>query len=115
MKMLWCWRCRQEMPMLEEHEYAHAFRLYGECFEQIKQCRKTGGVPLTGAIMEDSFHPLRKWYEALTGFARCHHHAIMHHRLSDFGPPCRVCGKPLRSPRAKMCAACGSSVGVPTR
>jgi len=34
--------------------------------------------------------------------------ALWHHRLSQLGPSCRACGKPLRTVRAKFCAECGT-------
>jgi predicted amidophosphoribosyltransferase len=30
--------------------------------------------------------------------------------LSLFGPACGGCGKPLRTPRATLCAECGAEV-----
>jgi hypothetical protein len=95
------------MPMLNEVEYAEAFRLYGECMKNTKEFRQKWGVPLENASIDERFRPIRHWYEVLTGFSNCHQNAIMHHRLSLMGNPCGACGKPLRSPRANICAACG--------
>ncbi len=30
MKILWCWRCKMDMPMLDRDEAARALQLYGE-------------------------------------------------------------------------------------
>lgn len=94
--------------MLDEQEYAEAFRLYGECMTGAKEFRLRSDVPLADSNPRQRFAPLRAWHERLSGFPDCHENAIMHHRLADFGEPCRACGKPLRTPRAKRCAACGS-------
>jgi DNA-directed RNA polymerase subunit RPC12/RpoP len=107
MKLLWCWRCGKEMPMLDEQEYTQASRLFGECATATKEFRQHRHVPLDSAISERDFRPIRDWHKQLTG-ADCHRDAIMHHRLASLGDPCRICGKPLRSPRAKMRAACGA-------
>jgi hypothetical protein len=32
MKILWCWRCRMEVPMLEEEEGKKAYELYSAGF-----------------------------------------------------------------------------------
>jgi len=94
--------------MLDEQEYAEAFRLCGECMRATKEFRRQWNVPLEKCNLEERFAPVRKWYERLTGWPECHANAIMHHRLSLLGEPCRACGKPLRSPRATFCAACGA-------
>ena len=94
--------------MLDEQEYTEAFRLYGECMNATKEFRQRWNVPLANASIDERFRPIREWYEQLTGVPGCHANAIMHHRFSDLGNPCRVCGKPLRSPRAKLCAGCGA-------
>jgi hypothetical protein len=46
-------------------------------------------------------------YERMTGMRETNANAIMHHRASIYGPPCIICGKPLRTPRAAKCMSCG--------
>jgi len=96
--------------MLDENEFAEASRLYRECAADIKDLRRRAAVSLEDAGTADRFRPLRDWYRNLTGVPDCHQDAILHHRLSLIGPACRACGKPLRSPRAQRCAACGEPV-----
>jgi hypothetical protein len=59
-----------------------------------------------GSIRERMFGPLLREYERITGFHEENPNAIYHHALSMYGPPCANCGKPLRTPRAKMCGTC---------
>ena len=47
-------------------------------------------------------------YNQITGFGETNPDAIWHHRASLYGPPCHLCGKPLRTPEARFCAACGA-------
>lgn len=47
-------------------------------------------------------------YHELTGFAETNSNAVWHHVIALYGPPCAHCGKPLRTPRARLCAACGA-------
>src|SRR5579884_138403 len=92
MRMLWCWRCRMEIPMLDEDEY-----------RQVMSVRGSG----TGNLHERQFGPVLREYERITGFHETNPNAVYHHLLSLYGPPCSNCGKPLRTPRARFCAACG--------
>jgi hypothetical protein len=94
MQMLWCWRCKAELPMLNEEEYAEMWALYGAGMQATKESR------------EECFRPFRMRYQELTGMAESNHNAIMHHRLSLYGLPCARCKKPLRTPKAKLCGAC---------
>jgi len=84
--------------MLDEYEYAIAYRLYGEAFKTRRN----------GISWEDSYQPLLKFYEEVTGFEETEPNAIMHHRIAQYGPPCENCGKPYRTPKASFCAACGN-------
>jgi len=106
MKMLWCWRCKCEMPMLDESEYAEIFTLYGQGMRATKEFRIKWNLPLDQARPEERMRPLLTRYEQMTGYKETVANAVMHHRLSMYGPPCNRCGKPLRTPRAKLCGAC---------
>ena len=82
--------------MLDEPEFEAIERLYGQAFGA------------KGGTIDERFEPVRREYERLTGFVNCHQNAVMHHRLSLYGPACGACGKPLRTPQARHCAACGA-------
>jgi hypothetical protein len=92
MKMLWCWRCRTEVLMLDDQE-----------FERASVLLNTG---TRGNYKEEMFGPLLREYERITGIAETNPNAIYHHVLSMYGPPCRKCAKPLRTPRARLCSSC---------
>ena len=47
-------------------------------------------------------------YETLTGVRETNPLALWHHRASFYGPPCRECGIPLRTPQASPGVACGA-------
>jgi hypothetical protein len=94
------------MPMLDEQEYAEISQLYSEGIKATKEFRERWNVPLKGASVEMRFEPVRRRFEELTGMRESNENAIMHHRLSLYGPPCNRYGKPLRTPRAKLCGAC---------
>lgn len=99
MKNLWCWRCKMEVPMLDEEEYTVAWKLYTDAFQA------------KGKTRYERFKPLLDYYKEVTGFEESEPNAIMHHRISQYGPPCGNCGKPYRTPQASLCAACGNKRG----
>jgi hypothetical protein len=82
--------------MLDEEEFAFV--------NQPRQDATTGPI-------KDRLALVCARYEQITGMPETNHIAIHHHRISLYGPPCKVCGKPLRTPEAAFCAACGQAVG----
>ena len=92
--------------MLDEVEYLEVYRLYGEGMSAAKEYRQKSGLPAQGMEREIRFKPLLDRYEQMTGIRETNPNAVMHHRLSLYGPPCLRCGKPMRSPNAKLCGSC---------
>jgi len=39
MKIIWCWRCKMDVPMLHDEEFKKAKELYGLGFKNIKPDR----------------------------------------------------------------------------
>jgi hypothetical protein len=79
-----------------------------EEFERVSFLRNKMGSRSDQA--ESMFGPVLCEYQRITGFRETNPNAIYHHVLSMYGPPCAKCGKPLRTPRAKVCGACMAPV-----
>jgi len=96
------------MPMLDEAEFAVVFGLYRDALRLHKQVEGQEEHPRRGSTLQELYKPCLDEYERLTGFHESNPNAVIHHRLSLYGPPCRACGKPLRTPQAAKCMACGA-------
>lgn len=95
--------------MLDEEEWARLEPLLITSIENIQRYRRQHGVPLDAVPIPDMYWPALSLFQSITGVADIEPQALWHHRRSDLGPECAHCGKPLRSPQAKLCAACGTS------
>ncbi|WP_196787304.1 hypothetical protein [Burkholderia stagnalis] len=105
-KTIYCWRYKIDVSMLTEDEW---LLVNPEAvFDQIKRYRKETGVTLAEAYRSNTGLPALAAYERITGFRETNANALMHHRLKLYGPECTTCGKPLRTPIASFCAACGA-------
>ncbi len=96
MEIKYCWRCKMDVPMLDDEEYAIASKLYAKGIKVLKKDR------------QERFKELLDYYNDLSGFGETEPNAIMHHSLEEIGSDCEKCGKPYRTPKAKLCAACGN-------
>jgi len=104
---LFCWRCQMEIPMVTDEEWQRIAPYLRNATKQIKQYREEHGCSLAEANRYGFGNQALAVYQEITGFAETNSNALFHHRISGHGPPCQACGKPLRTPKAKLCAACG--------
>ncbi len=98
--------------MLDKTEYA---QLHSDAMRATQEFRAQHRLPLTGLSSEERFRPVLDLYEQLTGFRETNVNAVMHHRLALYGPPCTICGKPLRTPQASRCMVCGAGAPLSPR
>jgi hypothetical protein len=91
-----------DLPMLDEAEYKECFADEGPFAHTIEG---RAGNP---TLAKQQWHSrVLERYEKITGFKETNINAVYHHRVSLYGPPCLQCDKPLRTPQARYCAACG--------
>jgi rubrerythrin len=105
---VYCWRCRMELPMLTEAEWQRVSPGLSRAIEQIKRYREEHQCSLSEATAKGFGKEACAIYEEITGLPEANANALFHHRLSLYGPPCHVCGKPLRTPKATYCPMCGT-------
>lgn len=120
MRILYCWRCRAELPMLEDDEWAMvmaAHRASSDGRDEAlavldAEAHRRGRPPVARPPADADGIARRLWhllagYELFTGVRETNPNAVWHHVASQYGPPCARCGKPLRTPAARWCPACG--------
>ncbi len=107
-KKMYCWRCQMDVPMLTDDEWELVAPHLKNVSEEIRTYRAKTGQSLADAKKFGYGDRALEIYEKITGVKETNPNVLWHHRVSAFGPPCQACGKPLRTPRAKFCAACGA-------
>ena len=112
---LWCWRCKMVIPMLTESEWEKLELHLTSAIEEVQQYRQEHNCSLAEAKERGFGRNALRVYRELTGFEETNFNSLFHHRLSIYGPPCASCGKPLRTPRASFCAACGTKRTIATQ
>lgn len=95
------------VPMLDENEFAVVADLYSQGIRATKEFRQKYNIPLKDVPREGRFVPMLDAYEKMTGFRETNPNAVIHHRISTYGPPCPCCEKVLRTPVAFKCFECG--------
>lgn len=113
MRTAWCWKCHRDVPMLEEAEYQFIRAIDQEFEPKYKQAFASS---LPGQQKKSELDEIKSaWnakvsaaYFAVTGEEprSC---SVWSHCLPNLGPICAACGKPLRTPQSKMCAACNAA------
>lgn len=113
MEKKWCWRCRIEVPMLNQKELQHCIdaRKNGKEFVE-EEIRKRNikdfewlGERLYGGEKQRYFVEM---YRVITGFMQENNpNSVWHHVIEFYGPDCPNCFKPLRTSEARYCVNCG--------
>ena len=106
---LYCWRCDMVIPMLEDHEWNVVEPLLRGSIAELHRYCQEHGLTLADARDQAFGRSALDKYRELTGFHETNINALWHHHVSLYGPPCAKCGKPLRTPKASFCAACGTA------
>ena len=106
MKIYYCWRCRQEMPFLNEREWTQIAPHLEHIMTDIKQYREENNVDLHTAKIKMKFRAT-EIFEQLTGYKDIDPQIIFHHRLNDWGQECSNCGYLLRTQNGAFCVHCG--------
>jgi hypothetical protein len=113
--------------MLDEEEWAVIMRAHEHWDEPerslavINAERKTRGLTALKPESGDQYPTRHRYqyllaaYQLFTGIEESNPSVVWHHVRSLYGPACETCGKPLRTPKARLCAACGAAVEPPSR
>jgi hypothetical protein len=95
--------------MLDEAEFEAVASLYYRAVRNIKSRVRFLDPRSQEQFIQEQYKPVLDEYRRICGrdWSADPSH-LLHHRISKYGPPCRLCGKPLRTPKAVHGAACGA-------
>jgi hypothetical protein len=113
-KIMYCWRAKKEVPMLDGMEWEVLYPRLIESIEDIQRHRSIHGSTIEQARAAGFGQAALDCYFQLTGYKETNPDFLWHYKASKYGPLCEHCGKPLRTPEAMLCAECGTSVPNPS-
>ena len=101
-----------EVPMLNKEEFQLCQKAKKEGKKIVEEEIKKRGLECYEWLGEfqKSQEPFRYFidmYRVITGFPETNPNAIWHHTIDEYGEDCPSCKKPLRTKKARYCAACG--------
>lgn len=98
----------REAALLTDAEWTEIAPLLEGRIRKIAEYRRTQGVSLNDARRDEPFgQQALDLYQQFTGDRLDHPDELFAVRLARYGAICPQCGKPFRTPKAKLCAACG--------
>ena len=103
---LYSFKLKRELPLLSDEEYHPIEKALANRIKGIKEYRQQHRVSLEEAKRHSCDDAL-DYYERLTGVRLSDADELYWVRLSRYGRICSRCGKPFRTPRAKLCVECG--------
>jgi len=107
-KSAYVYRLGKVASLLDEAEWRDIDILLNNRVQWIKKYRQEKKCSLPEAV---KFEPIGQValdrYEELTGCRLDHPDQLWAVQMSQYGSPCPSCGKPFRTPKAKICAECG--------
>lgn len=95
--------------MLNEEEWSQLSPLLTDIIKKIKAYRGKHGCDIPTARTNCSAEAVVK-FEELTGYQNMDSDVMPYLRRSNYGPKCNKCGKLFRTPKAKLCVACGQTL-----
>ena len=101
-----------ETPMLDKDEFLlcqEAAKNGKRIVEEEIQKRNIQNYEWLGEVskVQERFRYFIDMYRVITGFPETNSNAIWHHTIDQYGEDCPSCKKPLRTQKARYCAACG--------
>jgi hypothetical protein len=99
--------------MMDESEFQELEAAYRAAVVSIKSYRERRNASLAQTPVARFHGPVLALYRRFVDAAGLEAPVlpvghVLKHRLAAYGPPCAECHLPLRTPEAKVCAACGA-------
>lgn len=96
--------------MLNESEWKILQPHLTESLQEIKRHRVAHGSTIEEARAAGFGKAALDCYFQLTGYRETNPDNLWRYRRANYGPLCRSCGKPLRTPSAQRCVECGAAL-----